>query len=109
MFNDSSGLQRTRIGIAFTPFETRADVIVRLAIRADERGLERVEVAEGWTHDATVLLAELALRTSRIGLGTSVISVWGRTPATIALVRRRAAADARAGASRSASAPAARR
>ena len=32
-----------------------------------------------------ILLAELALRTSRIGLGTSVISAWGRTPATIAL------------------------
>jgi alkanesulfonate monooxygenase SsuD/methylene tetrahydromethanopterin reductase-like flavin-dependent oxidoreductase (luciferase family) len=73
-----------RVGIAFTPFETRTDVIVRLAVRADELGLERVEVAEGWTHDAVGLLAELALRTSRIELGTSVISVWGRTPATIA-------------------------
>src|SRR5512132_1420876 len=74
-----------RVGIAFTPFETRTDVIVRLATRADELGLDRVEVAEGWTHDSMILLAELALRTSRIDLGTSVISAWGRTPATIAL------------------------
>ncbi len=77
--------ERVRVGVAFTPFETRADVIVRLAIRADELGLDRVELAEGWTHDSMILLAELALRTSRIGLGTSVISAWGRTPATIAL------------------------
>jgi alkanesulfonate monooxygenase SsuD/methylene tetrahydromethanopterin reductase-like flavin-dependent oxidoreductase (luciferase family) len=73
------------LGIAFTPFESRVDVIVRLAQRADAAGLDRVDLAEGWTHDLIVLLAELALRTTRIGLGTSVISAWGRTPATIAL------------------------
>jgi alkanesulfonate monooxygenase SsuD/methylene tetrahydromethanopterin reductase-like flavin-dependent oxidoreductase (luciferase family) len=73
-----------RVGVAFTPFETRTDVIARLVVRADDLGLDRVDVAEGWTHDAVGLLAELALRTSRIGLGTSVMSVWGRTPATIA-------------------------
>src|SRR5262249_58358462 len=48
-------------------------------------GLDRVDVAEGWTYDSTILLAQLAARTSRIGLGTSVISAWGRTPATMAL------------------------
>ena len=74
-----------RVGVAFTPFETRTDVILRLANQADDSGLNRVEVAEGWTHDSMILLAELALRTSRIDLGTSVISAWGRTPATIAL------------------------
>jgi len=74
-----------RVGVAFTPFETRSDVILRLANQADESDLDRVEVAEGWTHDSMILLAELALRTSRIDLGTSVISAWGRTPATIAL------------------------
>ena len=36
-----------RVGVGFTPFETRADVVVRLAGRADELGLDRVEVAEG--------------------------------------------------------------
>jgi alkanesulfonate monooxygenase SsuD/methylene tetrahydromethanopterin reductase-like flavin-dependent oxidoreductase (luciferase family) len=76
---------RMRIGIGFTPFETRTDVIVRLATRADALGLDRLDVAEGWTHDSMVLLAELALRTSHIHLGTSVISAWGRTPATMAL------------------------
>jgi alkanesulfonate monooxygenase SsuD/methylene tetrahydromethanopterin reductase-like flavin-dependent oxidoreductase (luciferase family) len=73
------------IGIAFTPFETRADVILRQAGRADALGLARVDVAEGWTHDALILAAEIAQRTERIGIGTSVLSVWGRTPATLAL------------------------
>jgi alkanesulfonate monooxygenase SsuD/methylene tetrahydromethanopterin reductase-like flavin-dependent oxidoreductase (luciferase family) len=73
------------LGVGFTPFETRPDVVLRLAERADDLGLDRVDVAEGWTHDATILVAEIALRTSRIGIGTGVISAWGRTPATIAL------------------------
>ena len=76
---------RGPVGLGFTPFETRAEVILRLGLRADDLGLDRIDVAEGWTHDATILLAELALKTTRLGLGTAVISAWGRTPATIAL------------------------
>jgi alkanesulfonate monooxygenase SsuD/methylene tetrahydromethanopterin reductase-like flavin-dependent oxidoreductase (luciferase family) len=76
---------RMRVGVGFTPFETRTDVIVRLGAHAEDAGLDRVDVAEAWTHDSLIVLAELAARTSRIGLGTSIISVWGRTPATMAL------------------------
>src|SRR3954452_22769076 len=72
-------------GVAFTPFETRVDTILRIAQQAEALDLERVEVAEAWSHDATIVLAEIATTTSRIGLGTGVLSVWGRTPATIAL------------------------
>jgi alkanesulfonate monooxygenase SsuD/methylene tetrahydromethanopterin reductase-like flavin-dependent oxidoreductase (luciferase family) len=73
------------IGVGFTPFETRTDTIVRLTGQADESAIHRVDVAEAWTYDSTTLLAELAVRTSRVGLGTAVISAWSRTPATIAL------------------------
>ena len=73
------------LGVGFTPFETRTDVIARVTSHAEDIGLDRVDVAEGWTHDSLILLAELAARTSRIALGTSIISVWGRTPATMAL------------------------
>ena len=76
---------RSRVGVAFTPFETRPDVIARLAMKADELCLARVDVAEGWTHDALLLVADLAILTSHVELGTSVISAWGRTPATMAL------------------------
>jgi alkanesulfonate monooxygenase SsuD/methylene tetrahydromethanopterin reductase-like flavin-dependent oxidoreductase (luciferase family) len=73
------------VGVAVTPFESRADVILRLAQRAEDLGLDRVHVAEGWTHDSFVLLTEMAMLTSRIGLGAGIISAWSRTPATIAL------------------------
>ena len=77
--------EQRRIGVAFTPFETRADLILRLGRQADELGLDRVDLAEGWTHDSMILLAQLAASTQNIGLGTSVVSAWGRTPASIAL------------------------
>jgi alkanesulfonate monooxygenase SsuD/methylene tetrahydromethanopterin reductase-like flavin-dependent oxidoreductase (luciferase family) len=73
------------VGVAVTPFETRADVVLRVAERADELGLDHMYVAEGWTHDAFVLLAQLAGRTSRVRLGSGIVSVWSRTPATIAM------------------------
>ncbi len=74
-----------RLGIGFTPLETRTDVVVRLSAQAERLGLDRVSVAEGWTHDSLILLAQIAARTSSIGLATGIVSVWGRTPATIAL------------------------
>jgi alkanesulfonate monooxygenase SsuD/methylene tetrahydromethanopterin reductase-like flavin-dependent oxidoreductase (luciferase family) len=42
-------------------------------------------VPEGWGLDSTPVLAELALRTARIQLVSGVLSVWGRTPATLAM------------------------
>jgi alkanesulfonate monooxygenase SsuD/methylene tetrahydromethanopterin reductase-like flavin-dependent oxidoreductase (luciferase family) len=65
--------------------ETRRDVIVRAAALADELGYEVFSVAEGWGLDSTILLAELAAATRRITLAAGVLSVWGRTPATIAM------------------------
>jgi alkanesulfonate monooxygenase SsuD/methylene tetrahydromethanopterin reductase-like flavin-dependent oxidoreductase (luciferase family) len=74
-----------RRGVALTPMETRHDVIVRAAQLADELGYEAFALPEGWGLDATVVLAELALRTRRITLVSAVLSVWGRTPATLAM------------------------
>jgi hypothetical protein len=65
--------------------ETRHDVIVQAAQLADELGYEAFAVPEGWALDSTPLLAELARRTRRITLVSAVLSVWGRTPATLAM------------------------
>jgi alkanesulfonate monooxygenase SsuD/methylene tetrahydromethanopterin reductase-like flavin-dependent oxidoreductase (luciferase family) len=74
-----------RRGVALTPMETRRDVIVRAAMLADELGYEIFTVPEGWGLDSTPVLAEIALRTARIQLASGVLSVWGRTPATLAM------------------------
>jgi alkanesulfonate monooxygenase SsuD/methylene tetrahydromethanopterin reductase-like flavin-dependent oxidoreductase (luciferase family) len=74
-----------RRGVAHTPMETRRDVIVRTAVLADELGYETFALAEGWGLDSTPVLTEIALRTARIQLLSGVLSVWGRTPATLAM------------------------
>jgi alkanesulfonate monooxygenase SsuD/methylene tetrahydromethanopterin reductase-like flavin-dependent oxidoreductase (luciferase family) len=65
--------------------ETRRDVIVRAAVLADELGYETFSVPEGWGLDSTPVITEIALRTTRIQVASGVISIWGRTPATLAM------------------------
>jgi len=74
-----------RRGVGLTPMETRRDVIVRAAVLADELGYEIFAVPEGWGLDSTPVLTEIALRTARIRLASAILSVWGRTPATLAM------------------------
>ncbi|NMN93444.1 LLM class flavin-dependent oxidoreductase [Antrihabitans stalactiti] len=73
------------LAVGVTPLETRRDVIVHVATRAEELGYSSFSAAEGWGHDVTVLLAEVALKTSRIRIGTGVLNVWGRSAGTIAM------------------------
>jgi alkanesulfonate monooxygenase SsuD/methylene tetrahydromethanopterin reductase-like flavin-dependent oxidoreductase (luciferase family) len=74
-----------RRGVGLTPMETRRDVIVRAAVLADRLGYEIFVVPEGWGLDSTPVLTEIALRTDTIRLASGVLSVWGRTPATLAM------------------------
>jgi alkanesulfonate monooxygenase SsuD/methylene tetrahydromethanopterin reductase-like flavin-dependent oxidoreductase (luciferase family) len=75
----------SRRGVGLTPMETRRDVIVRAAVLADELGYETFAVPEGWGLDPTPVLTEIALRTTSIQVASGILSVWGRTPATIAM------------------------
>jgi len=74
-----------RRALAFTPMETDWRLIVDAAIHAEDVGYEAVLVPEGWGLDATVVLGEIARNTRRIRLATGIVSVWGRTAATLAM------------------------
>ena len=71
--------------IGCTPFETRAEVLRASAIRAEARGLGGFALAEASGHAAPVLLADIAVATQRIELSSSILSVWGRSAATLAM------------------------
>lgn len=77
--------ERSEVGVGITPFQTDEEASIRLAVAAEQLGYGRFGAAEGWTHDAVVLLARIAAVTSRIGLATAVLSVWSRTPAALAM------------------------
>jgi alkanesulfonate monooxygenase SsuD/methylene tetrahydromethanopterin reductase-like flavin-dependent oxidoreductase (luciferase family) len=78
-------MSNCRRGVALTPMETRRDVILRAAILADELGYEMFSVPEGWGLDSTPIVTEIALRTHQIRLVSGVLSIWGRTPGTLAM------------------------
>ena len=65
--------------------ETRLDVIERAAVLADDLGYEVFTLPEGWALDATAVLGALALRTRRIKLAATILSIWGRTAGTLAM------------------------
>jgi alkanesulfonate monooxygenase SsuD/methylene tetrahydromethanopterin reductase-like flavin-dependent oxidoreductase (luciferase family) len=73
------------VGISVMPLENRRQTILHLATEAERCGYDAFYLPETWAHDTTVLLAEAAARTQRIGLGTGILGVWGRSPGTLAM------------------------
>ena len=78
-------MSRGRIAVSVMPLETRRNVLIAVARMADRLGYDAFFLPETWAHDITVLLAEVALKTERIGIGTGILGVWNRSPATIAM------------------------
>ncbi len=74
------------LAVALTPLESRRKVVVHVAERAEQLGYDAFFLAEGWGHDAGVLLAEVSTRTSRIQIGTGVVNTWGRSAAGLAMM-----------------------
>jgi coenzyme F420-dependent oxidoreductase len=60
------------------------DEYVSLAERAEELGYERAWLPETWGRNAVGVLAAIAGATDSIGIGTSIVNVYARSPALIA-------------------------
>ncbi|HET7236225.1 MAG TPA: LLM class F420-dependent oxidoreductase [Actinomycetota bacterium] len=74
-----------RIGIHVGHWEGDPHDVAALAVEAERAGLDSVWTSETWGSDAAVLLAWIAARTERIGLGAGVLQIPGRTPAAAAM------------------------
>ncbi|WP_302081257.1 TIGR04024 family LLM class F420-dependent oxidoreductase [Salinibaculum rarum] len=59
------------------------DSIVEMSTRAEREGYERVWLPETWGRDAVTVLTTIAERTDEIGIGTSIMNVYSRSPALI--------------------------
>jgi len=60
------------------------DVLATLKL-AEELGYSAVTTGEAWGADAFTTLAQVAMVTSKVRLGTSIVPVFGRTPANMAM------------------------
>jgi F420-dependent oxidoreductase-like protein len=55
------------------------------AVLAEELGYSCITMGESWGEDALTSLAQLAAVTSRIRIGTSIVPVFARSPANVAM------------------------
>jgi alkanesulfonate monooxygenase SsuD/methylene tetrahydromethanopterin reductase-like flavin-dependent oxidoreductase (luciferase family) len=58
---------------------------LRAAQLADELGYDSFWIPEAWGYEVFSLLAEVAVSTKRIKLGTGIVNVFSRTPSLIAM------------------------
>ena len=61
------------------------DETKELAIMADDLGYSCVTMGESWGEDAFTSLAQIAAVTERIKIGTSIVPVFARSPANLAV------------------------
>jgi coenzyme F420-dependent oxidoreductase len=59
------------------------DAIVDQVQRAEELGYDNVWTPESWGRDGVTVLATAAERTAEIGLGTSILNTYSRSPALL--------------------------
>ena len=78
-------MNRPRVAVSLMPLENRREALLSLATTADRLGYDGYFLPETWAYDITVLLAEAAVRTERITLGTGILGVWNRSAATLAM------------------------
>ena len=76
---------RQNLGVAVMPLETRLDTILYLGQKADALGYKQFAMPETWSYDMTSVLSALAMQTEQITLGTGILGMWGRSPATVAM------------------------
>jgi alkanesulfonate monooxygenase SsuD/methylene tetrahydromethanopterin reductase-like flavin-dependent oxidoreductase (luciferase family) len=69
------------------PFWKKYDrtMYVKAAVLADELGYDSFWLPEAWGYEAFTLLTELACKTKHIKLGTSIVNVYSRSPALMAM------------------------
>jgi 5,10-methylenetetrahydromethanopterin reductase len=63
---------------------TDRDDVAAFATRAEELGYDAVWTGELWGRDAFIALTRAAEATETIDLGTAIVNIYGRSPATIA-------------------------
>lgn len=61
------------------------DEVLRCATIADKQGVESIWIPESWGREAFVTLGSLTALTKRTLLGTGIIGIYSRSPASIAM------------------------
>lgn len=80
-----NGTVMKRLGVAFSWRERSLKDILSSASCAEQAGVESVWMPEAWGRDAFLALAAIARSTDRVRLGTGIVNIYSRSPATLAM------------------------
>jgi 5,10-methylenetetrahydromethanopterin reductase len=74
-----------RVAYSFGPMLSMREVLV-CAKMADQQGnVDSLWIPESWGRESFATLGALSLITKKVRLGTSIVSIYARTPATVAM------------------------
>jgi alkanesulfonate monooxygenase SsuD/methylene tetrahydromethanopterin reductase-like flavin-dependent oxidoreductase (luciferase family) len=73
------------LALSVMPLENRREQFLALATLGDQLGYDAMLLPETWAYDVTIVLAEAALKTQRLKVGSAILGVWNRTAATLAM------------------------
>jgi 5,10-methylenetetrahydromethanopterin reductase len=74
-----------RIGYSFGPMLSMREVLVCAKMADQQQNVDSLWVPESWGRESFGTLGALSQITKRVRLGTSIVSIYARTPATIAM------------------------
>lgn len=74
-----------RVGGPTSGGRSQFEAMLELAVEAEKLGVDQAWSAEAWGMDAVAPLAFLAARTTRLQLGTGIMQLCARTPASTAM------------------------
>jgi alkanesulfonate monooxygenase SsuD/methylene tetrahydromethanopterin reductase-like flavin-dependent oxidoreductase (luciferase family) len=73
------------LAVSVMPLENRREQFLTLATLAERMGYSAMLLPETWVYDVTIVLAEAAVKTERIRVGSAILGVWNRSAATLAM------------------------
>src|SRR2546425_9954480 len=77
------------LAVSVMPLENRREQFLTLATLGERLGYDALLLPETWAYDVTIVLAEAAVKTERVRVGSAILGVWNRSAATLAMGRPR--------------------
>jgi alkanesulfonate monooxygenase SsuD/methylene tetrahydromethanopterin reductase-like flavin-dependent oxidoreductase (luciferase family) len=73
------------LAVSVMPLENRREQFLTLATLGERLGYDAMLLPETWAYDVTIVLAEAAVKTERLKVGSAILGVWSRSAATLAM------------------------
>src|SRR5437899_1348847 len=67
------------LAVSVMPLENRREQFLTLATLCERLGYDALLLPETWAYDVTIVLAEAAVKTERVRVGSAILGVWNRS------------------------------